>query len=111
MARMANKGRKYYFGPDPEEPKDNEDIPEGLGIGVKEERDLYGQLAIYLQPDPNASKKWAITPYVILGKYKDGRYYVSDWTQHRVNLKVTKHEHLLTAIAQIHELAEAYGKG
>lgn len=87
-----------------EEPKAHEEIPDGLGIGVREERNDRG-LFIYLEA------ALIPTPYIIVGKYKvtqpDGtEYYVADWTLPGVNPKTTKHEHLLMAIAKVHEIAE-----
>lgn len=88
-----------------EKPKDHEAIPDGLGLGVREERDRDGQLYIWLKPGiiPH--------PYVVLGKYaepqEDGvEYYVGDWTKVGVNPTTTKHVHLIMAIAEVHRIIE-----
>lgn len=99
---MARK-RKWSWET-PEEPKAHEEIPDGLGIGIREERDPLGQLVIYLEPS------LIPTPYIVLGKYKvtqpnGAEYYVADWTLPGVNPTTSKHDHLLMALAAVHEIA------
>lgn len=86
-------------------PKDHASIPDGLGLGIREERDADGQLYIYLKPGI------ITTPYIVLGKYaepqeNDVEYYVGDWTRVGVNPVTTKHVHLIMAIAQVHKIIE-----
>lgn len=109
---MVRKQRKKWV---PEKPKDNYDIPDGLGLGVHEERDPSGQLFIYLQLQPSF--------YIVLGKYsksgpkygwisrsdRNNPYYVADYTHAPViSGGTTKHEHLLLAIAKVHEIIEDF---
>lgn len=98
-----SKGRKWTRSSLIEASKDHEAIPDGLGLGIYEERDATGQLLVYLQYQP--------TMYIILGKYSKGDYpyYVADYT-HAPLLSggTTKHDHLLTAIARVHELIEDF---
>lgn len=97
----------------PEEPKDHEAIPDGLGLGVREERDPDGQLFIWLRAHSNPVARWAYSPYIVLGKYAEPQhdgslFYVGDWTKRGINADTTKHPHLLMAIAKIQEIINAY---
>lgn len=107
------KRRRWKRSDFQEAQKDNDAIPDGLGLGlgIHEERDPDGQLFIYLQFQP--------TLYIVLGKYMADRpepYYVADythtgpWVTHEGNQGqvVTTHEHLLMAIAKVHELIEDF---
>ena len=100
-------GKKRFRRPNVEKPKDNEAIPDRLGIGVREWRDNTGQLVIYIQEQPAF--------YIVLGKYAETRipnstpYYVADYTHAPViSGGVSRHEHLLLAIAKVHELVEDF---
>lgn len=103
---MVKKWRRSSFY---EADKDHEGVPEGLGFGIKEERDPDGQLFIYFQLQP--------AMYVVLGKYTQGDepYYVSDYTHsgpwmagNRQGSIVSRHEHLLMAIAKVAEIKEDF---
>lgn len=88
-----------------EKPKDHAAIPDGLGLGIKEERSADGQLFIYLKAG------LILNPYIVIGKYAkpqedETEYYVGDWTKPGVNPTTTKHVHLMMAIAKVHEIIE-----
>lgn len=97
-----------------EAPKAHELIPDSLGyteLGYLEQKDGDGQLFIYWEKDPSL--------YVVLGKYAEANgagheYYVSDWSTivpARKGWRVHKCEHLLQAVAFIHECHERYLAG
>lgn len=102
---------KRWRRPNEEKPKANDEIPDGLGLGMYEERDAGGQLYIYLQRQPAL--------YIVIGKYADpgwvnphftsGQYYVADYTRNGpFDHVTTKHEHLILALAKVHEIVEDY---
>lgn len=105
--------RRRWWDVYEEEPKDHETLPDGLGVGVREERQGDG-LYIYLDPPSHHLTKLALTPYIVLGKYLEPQYdgslyYVADWTKKGVNAHTTKKfDHLMLAISAIYELAETY---
>lgn len=86
--------------------KANYDVPDGLGIGIRESRDLHGQLVITLGPGVQ----------IVIGKYAmpkpDGsEYYVAHWAGGGGwNPTTTYHEHLVMAVAKAVEIAEDYDK-
>lgn len=99
--------KKWRRFADAEKPKDHAALPDTLDTGYHEERDVDGQLFVYLQEQPAL--------YIVLGKYaqpqRNGNlYYVSDYTSQPTLLaaKYYKFDHLLLAIAQVHELIQAF---
>lgn len=106
--------RKRWWGDTSEEPKAHEELPDSLGLGIREELQDNG-LYIWLEPKADPGN-FAFHPYIVLGKYKEPQwngmqFYVADWTMKSVNAPVSKHEHLLTAIAAVHEIIETYNEG
>jgi len=104
FARLLKRGK-------PEKPKAHDEIPEGLGIGIFEERNPSGELVIFLK----GSRLESGSAWVVLGQYanpdKDGNvFYVADRTStHWSDVAVTtKHEHLLLAVARIHQIKDQY---
>lgn len=103
--------RRYKLATNREKPKLHEEIPDGLGIGISEARNPSGELIIFLKG--NATSKDAA--WVVLGKYKEPRsdgnqFYVADrTTAHWADVAVTTyHEHLLMAVARVHEIKDRY---
>ena len=114
---VFKKGRGgwwYAHVHSPELPKAHDELPDSLGLGIKEELEPDKGLYIWLEPRDNADPgKFAFHPYIVLGKYEyahqDGSlFYVADWTLKVVNPSVSKHEHLLMAIAAIQAIIETY---
>ena len=98
----------------PEFPKDHENIPDSTGLGDVEVRSGDGSLMIFFEGSPTTKQ----AAYVILGKWltpqHDGaEFYVTDKTKARGfgNAPVSRHEHLLMALAKIAEIREAYYAG
>ncbi|QIG66883.1 hypothetical protein EVB41_053 [Rhizobium phage RHph_TM3_14A] len=99
-----SKRRQWW---DVEAQKANEDIPDGLGIGVSEWRATNGDMFVFFKGDkPIRSSAW-----VVLGKFAkprdDGKqFYVSDRTHGNwaAAPNVTYHEDLLMAVSWIMEL-------
>ena len=99
---------KYY---EPEQDKAHDELPDSLGLGIREENNGDG-LYIWLKPKDDPGE-FAFHPYIVLGKYRrlqdDGSlFYVADWTMRSVNAPVSKHDHLLTALAAIQEIIDTY---
>ena len=112
MVSRGNKSERRWWKQRAEAPKSNLEIPDGLGIGVKEERDASGQLFIFLQLQPARD--------IVLGKYaseqREHPYYVADYTytgpwmtsDRKQGLVTHKFEHLLMALAKVHEIVEDF---
>jgi hypothetical protein len=91
--------------------KAHDEIPDGIGIGVREERNTNGELVIYLK----GSRTTKDAAWIVLGKYAEPRddgkiYYVADRTEtHWADVAVTTyHEHLLMAVARVYEFQTRY---
>lgn len=96
---------------DQEQPKAHEELPESLGLGVREQL-MESGLYIWLEPRENPGG-FAFHPYIVLGKYAEPQwdgsiFYVADWTLKGVNAPTSKHDHLLTAVAAIIEIITTY---
>lgn len=113
MAFKKGRGGWWYNVHAPEEPKAHDELPDSLGLGIKEELVPDKGLYIWLEPREVPSSSYAFHPYIVLGKYEytqaDGsQFYVANWTLKGLNVPVSKHEHMLMAISAIYEIIETY---